>query len=109
MREKEPSMHFKTARQAMFEELLKGMKTVRELSQAIGISEKEVIENLTHVEKSAVQRGYKFIIKPSECLKCGFVFQRRERLRKPGRCPKCKGELLTSPGFEIKDKKTEKI
>src|ERR1700757_3465106 len=47
MREKEPLLHSKTIRQALFEELLEGMKTVRELSQALRVSEKEVINHLT--------------------------------------------------------------
>ena len=101
MKDKEPSIHFKTVRQAIFDELLGGMRTVRELSQALGISEKEVISHLGHVEKSSEQRGYEFIMKPSECLKCGFVFERRERVKKPSRCPECRSELLTNPTFRL--------
>ncbi len=47
MKEKEPSIHFKTIRQAIFDELLDGMKAIRDLSQALGISEKEVISHLS--------------------------------------------------------------
>jgi predicted Zn-ribbon and HTH transcriptional regulator len=102
MKEKEPPLHFKTIRQALFDELMEGMKTVRELSQALGASEREVISHLAHVEQSALQKGYRFIMKPSECLSCGFIFQKRERQKRPGRCPKCKGEYLTSPSFGLK-------
>lgn len=102
MKKKEPPLHFKTIRQALFDELLEGMKTVRELSQALRISEKEVISHLAHVEQSALQKGYRFIMKPSECLDCGFIFQKRERQKKPGRCPKCKEEHLTNPSFGLK-------
>ncbi|HSE84211.1 MAG TPA: transcriptional regulator [Thermodesulfobacteriota bacterium] len=101
MREKEPSVHYKTVRQAIFDELSGGMKTIRELSQALGISEKEVISHLGHVERSAGQRGCKFIMKPSECLRCGFVFERRERMKRPGRCPECRSELLSNPYFGL--------
>jgi len=101
MREKEPSIHSKTIRQALFEELLEGMKTVRELSQTLRISEKEVVTHLTHVEQSARQKGYKFNMKPSECLNCGFIFQKRERRKRPSRCPECKKELLTNPSFGL--------
>src|SRR5919109_984137 len=101
MKDKEPSIQFKTVRQAIFDELSGGMKTIRELSQALGISEKDVISHLGHVERSAGQRGYKFILKPSECLKCGFVFERRERIRRPSRCPECRSELLTNPTFGL--------
>jgi hypothetical protein len=90
-----------TIRQAIFEELLDGVKTVRELSQSLRISEKEVLTHLGHIEQSARQRGYKFIMKPSECMSCGFVFHKRERTKKPGRCPKCKKEFITNPGFAL--------
>lgn len=102
MKEKEPPFHSKTIRQAIFDELLEGIKTVRELSQALRVSEKEVISHLAHVEQSSPQKGYRFIIEPSECLDCGFTFQKRERQKKPGRCPKCKGEHLTTPSFGLK-------
>ena len=92
---------FKTVRQAIFEELLGGVKTVRELSQSLHISEKEVLTHLGHIEQSAKQKGYKFIMKPSECMSCGFVFEKRERRKKPGRCPKCKKEFITNPGFGL--------
>ena len=92
---------FKTVRRAIIEELIDGIKTARELSQSLRISEKEVLTHLGHIEQSAKQKGYKFVIKPSECMSCGFVFQKRERTRKPGRCPKCKKEFITSPGFGL--------
>ena len=92
---------FKTVRQAIFEELLGGVKTVRELSQSLRIPEKEVLTHLRHIEQSARQKGYKFIMKPSECISCGFVFEKRERAKKPSRCPKCKKEFITNPGFAL--------
>jgi hypothetical protein len=101
MKDKEPPFHFKTIRQALFEELLEGMRTVRELSQTLRIPEKEVITHLTHVKQTALQRGYRFIMRPSECLNCGFTFEKRERTKRPGRCPKCKEEHLTNPAFGL--------
>jgi predicted Zn-ribbon and HTH transcriptional regulator len=101
MKDREPPLHFKTIRQALFEELLEGMRTVRELSQALRISEREVVTHLAHVKQSAPQKGYRFIMEPSECLNCGFIFRNRERQTKPGRCPKCKEEHLTNPRFGL--------
>jgi hypothetical protein len=95
----------KTIRQAIFDELLEGTKTVRELSQSLRIPEKEVLIHLTHIEQSAQQRGYRFVIRPSECLNCGFVFQKRARMKKPSKCPRCKREFITNPGFELKEPK----
>lgn len=91
----------KTTRQATTDELLLGMRTIRELSQALGISEREVIAHLPHVRQSAKHKGYEFVIEPSKCLKCGFIFEHRERWAKPSRCPECKGEKITNPMFGL--------
>jgi predicted Zn-ribbon and HTH transcriptional regulator len=91
----------KTTRQAITDELLLGLKTIRDLSQTLSISEKEVIAHLPHVKQSAKQKGYDFVIKPSKCLKCGFIFEQREKWAKPSRCPECKGEKLTTPMFGL--------
>jgi hypothetical protein len=33
--------------------------------------------------------------------KCGFIFRKRDRLKKPGRCPVCHGEHIQDPLFSI--------
>ncbi len=91
----------KTTRQAIEDELLLGMRTIRDLSQALGISEREVITHLPHVKQSAKHKGYEFVIEPSKCLKCRFIFEHRERYTKPSRCPKCRGEKINTPRFGI--------
>ena len=91
----------KTTRRAITDELLLGMRTVRELSQTLGISEKEVIGHLPHVRQSAKHSGRDFVIEPSRCLKCGFIFEHRERWAKPSRCPECKGEKIIAPMFRL--------
>lgn len=91
----------KTTRQAIADELLPGLRTIREISQKLGISEKEVIAHLPHVKHSAKRKGYDFVIEPSNCLTCGFTFGHREKCRKPSRCPHCKGEKLTAPMFGL--------
>ncbi len=91
----------KTTRQEITDELLSGLRTIRDLSQTLGISEKEVITHLPHVRQSAKHKGYEFVIEPSKCLKCGFIFEHRERWAKPSRCPKCKEEKITTPIFRL--------
>ncbi|MBA3060962.1 MAG: transcriptional regulator, partial [Nitrospirae bacterium] len=39
---------------------------------------------------------------PAECAKCSFVFRKRERLKKPGKCPICRSEFIQEPLFLIK-------
>ena len=46
---------------------------VRELSQELGIKEKEVYEHLVHVERSVAAASATFILTPSQCLLCGYL------------------------------------
>ena len=73
--------------------------TAREISEALGICEKEVYGHLEHIRLH--KRDLHLLITPAVCRKCGFVFRKRERLKKPGRCPVCRGELISEPLFSI--------
>lgn len=75
--------------------------TAREISGHVSISEKEVLNHLHHIEKTLHNEKEKLIMMPAECLVCGFVFKRRERFRKPSRCPECKSEHVEEPSFSI--------
>lgn len=77
--------------------------SARELSATVKISEKEVYGHLEHIRKSITLSGRRLVITPAECKKCGFEFAKRERLKKPGKCPACKGESIHAPLFEIKE------
>jgi hypothetical protein len=74
---------------------------VRELSQALRIKEKEVYEHLVHVERSATAASARFILTPSQCQLCGYVFENRRKLTRPSRCPACKRSKLLNPSFRI--------
>jgi len=76
--------------------------TIREISQTVRASEKEVLGHLEHLERSISGKGSKFIVSPAECEKCGFVFRKRKRLKKPGRCPLCRSEAVCEPLFSIR-------
>lgn len=73
----------------------------RGLSEELRVKEKEIYEHLAHVERSVEAAGGKFILLPSECLLCGYVFEDRRRLTRPSRCPQCKRSKLQSPSFRI--------
>jgi predicted Zn-ribbon and HTH transcriptional regulator len=75
--------------------------SARDISAEVHIPEKEVYEHLEHIRKSANIQDLTLVIDPAECLKCGFLFRKREKLRKPGRCPVCKGEQIQDPLFSI--------
>ncbi|WP_224963389.1 ArsR family transcriptional regulator [Geomonas subterranea] len=72
--------------------------TVRELSGLVGIPEKEVLEHLEHLRIALHGR---LDMTPPRCLECGFSFQKRERLKKPGRCPVCHSGRIIDPSFTI--------
>lgn len=83
------------------EALARGPHTARDLSRAIGVSEREVLRHLEHVERTLRESGGKLIVEPPACLGCGFVFRKRERLNRPSRCPVCRGEHLSSARFHV--------
>ncbi len=75
--------------------------SAKDLSAAVGIPEKEVYGHLEHIQRTMSASGRHFAVTPAECRKCGFVFSKRERLKKPGKCPACRGESIREPLFSI--------
>jgi len=90
-----------TIRKKMITLLLQGDHSARGLSQILSIQEKEVYSHLSHVERSVLAQQRKLVIVPSECLTCGYVFDKRKRFTRPGRCPRCKGERIQDPRYEV--------
>lgn len=76
--------------------------SVREISAEVKASEKEVYSHLEHIQKTVNKKEHNFMVTPAECRKCGFVFRKRDRLKKPGKCPVCNSELIQEPLFSIK-------
>ncbi|MFH0825598.1 MAG: hypothetical protein V2B18_22820, partial [Pseudomonadota bacterium] len=72
----------------------------------VGIREKEALEHLTHVVRSA-DNSFTVIVEPARCLKCDFLFKKRERLTTPGKCPICRSEHISDPAYRLTGK-TEK-
>ncbi|MBI5102512.1 MAG: transcriptional regulator [Nitrospirae bacterium] len=75
--------------------------SAKEVSGKISVSEKEVYEHLDHIQKSLSEGKRRLKVTPAECVSCGFVFKKRERLKKPGRCPVCRSEHIHDPLFAI--------
>lgn len=91
-----------TVRQRIRHYLKDGPRSLRDISQELRISEKEALDHLEHIAlaKGPEAEG-KLVVEPSECISCGYVFKKRERLGKPSRCPICKGEKITTPLYSI--------
>lgn len=81
--------------------LSEGNCTARDLSQILGVREKEVYAHLVHIARSVVPLRQRLLVIPSKCLSCGYVFDTRKRFTKPGRCPICKGERIQEPIYRI--------
>lgn len=93
-----------TVRQGLIAELLERPSSARDLSASAGIPEREVSNHLEHIRKTISSSGRRLVVTPAECKKCGFVFAKREKLKRPGKCPVCKGESIREPLFSIEEK-----
>ena len=92
-----------TVRHEILFVLAEGLRSAGEISRKVRISEREVYGHLEHIRKTASKAGKRLVITPAECRKCGFVFTKRERFRKPGRCPLCRGESIQEALFAISE------
>jgi len=90
-----------TVRQKIIRLLEEEERDARELSQRVGIKEKEVYEHLAHIARTMKARKKKLSVLPFSCLSCGFVFEERRRFTRPGRCPKCKDSRVEYPLYRI--------
>ena len=91
-----------TIRRQLIELLNAGTCGVRELSQELHQSEKEIYDHLIHIERSLKPGGKRLVIEPPICLSCGFVFADRTRPQPPGHCPQCKKTHIRRPRYAIR-------
>lgn len=91
-----------TPRQYLMQLLTGHLYSSRQLAEFLTVSERQIEEHLLHVMRSlARDRTRRFILEPSACQECGFVFRERTRLTKPSRCPRCRSEAITPPRYGI--------
>jgi predicted Zn-ribbon and HTH transcriptional regulator len=92
----------RTPRQRIIELITGTRLSSHQLAQLLAIPERQVEDHLTHVVKTlARDRSRRFILDPSMCQDCGFVFRDRTRLTRPSRCPVCHSEGITAPRYGI--------
>lgn len=96
-----------TIRRRMIRFLSERECSVRELSQYLGIREKDVFEHLQHIGCTVAARKWKLKVVPAKCLECSFTFEDRKRFTRPGRCPRCKGEHVADPRYIILEPEKE--
>ena len=90
-----------TIRQAIMAGLEKRRMTVRDISQDVGIMEKDVCHHLGFIEKTLRHRKKKLCSEPYICMSCGFEFKNRKSFKKPGKCPGCRDGRIAPALFWI--------
>lgn len=92
----------RTIRQRMLNLLVGQELSSRTLAELLRIPVREVEDHLTHLVKTVGRHSDKqFLLLPSQCHDCGFVFGRRTRLTPPSRCPQCRSEFISPPRYRI--------
>lgn len=81
--------------------LRRGSYSSHEISREVSVAEREVVSHLEHLHKSLKRSGLGLRVEAAHCLGCGFIFKKRERLGRPGKCPLCKGERIDGPRFSV--------
>jgi len=74
--------------------------SVHEIATELGLPLKEVEADLQHLLRSLAHQPFRARIIPARCKKCGFVFH-GDKLHKPSRCPRCKGNWIDAPRIYI--------
>ncbi len=72
--------------------------SVRDLARSLGMSIKDVVDDLKHIQRSAGQR---LKVGPAVCERCELELDRGKRFTAPSRCPACKCERTSEPELWI--------
>ena len=80
MPEKTPEVRSQSLRAQLAEVLRQGPHTARELSQAVGVPEKDVAPHLEHLARSLRRQGETLVVEPAACLACEMRFDDRKRM-----------------------------
>lgn len=81
--------------------LLQGNRLgLKDIADSLEMAPRDVEDDLRHVIKSLKHSDYQLRITPARCRKCDFVFH-KEKLHKPGKCPRCHQSWIKEPLLEI--------
>ena len=94
----------RTTRQRIMMLLTGTLLSSHQLAQLLGIPERQVEEHLTHIVKTLARDASRtFLLEPSHCQDCTYIFRNRTRLTRPSRCPRCRSEAIISPRYGIRE------
>ena len=74
--------------------------SLKAVADALEMTPRDVEDDLKHLIKSLKHSDYRLHVTPARCRKCGFEFG-LEKLRKPGRCPRCHQSWIHEPLLEV--------
>jgi hypothetical protein len=97
----EPVERCETIRQYIIALLQDYTVSAKGMSGYLRIPEKDVYDHLEHIRKTMNKGGYHLVVNPAKCEKCDFIFRKRGRLSKPGKCPICHSSLIIPPLFSV--------
>jgi hypothetical protein len=90
-----------TVRAALADALRRGPATAKDLSAEVGVREKDVADHLAHLGRSLAHRNERLVVEPATCIACGFAFADRDRLTRPGACPRCRSTRIEPQVFAV--------
>ena len=89
-----------TVRKQLLDLLTDAPRSVSSLALELGLSRRDVEDDLRHLIKSARAAGHRIIVVPARCRACGFLFD-EDKLAKPGKCPSCRQSRIFEPQIRI--------
>ncbi len=96
-----PPLRANTLRRSIIALLRRNPLSAREISERLGVAERDVYGHLEHIRQSLHRERITLAVLPAACRNCGFVFAKRERLKRPGHCPLCHGQSISQPRYRI--------
>ena len=75
-------------------------RSVSSLARDLGLTRRDVEDDLRHLIRSARAGGHTIVVEPARCRSCGFTFG-EEKLVKPGKCPACRGTRIYEAQIRI--------
>jgi predicted Zn-ribbon and HTH transcriptional regulator len=93
------------SRKRLIELLLDTPMTLYAIAKLLEADKKAIEDDLRHLARTLKRSGCRIIVQPARCHKCGFIFS-AEHLRKPGKCPLCKGTWIAEPTVAVISRKT---
>jgi predicted Zn-ribbon and HTH transcriptional regulator len=87
-------------RKDLLELLRQQPATASELALMLDVHPREIQDDLEHLLRSLKHSARRLVVEPARCKKCGFTFS-MDKLRKPGRCPRCRETWISEPRFFV--------